>query len=78
MKKYDFNGHKIELNENTIIFEEDGIVLHPSRMTIDVTIVYEAKNGIDTDVIYEIPVKNMNFDGNLNTRVLNRLTDFEI
>ena len=78
MKKYNLNGHKTELEETTIIVESDGIVLHPDRLTIDVNIVYQRVEGSnDMDTILEVPVKNMNFDGNLEARVLKRLEDFE-
>ena len=79
MKKYNFYKFEVELNPDTIIIETDGIVLHPDRLTIDVNIVYEGKHKRDMQILYEVPVLNMNFEVNsLNKRVLIALKNFEI
>ena len=80
MKKYNFNGYKVEIDETTIEVETDGIVLHPDRMTIDANIIYNRADGkTDVDTIYEIPVQNMNFEpASLQTRTMKRLEDFDV
>jgi len=80
MKKYNLEGHIVEIDESTIVVEADGIVAHPDRMTIDANIIYTAANGkTDVDIIREIPVENLNYNAaTLNTRVMDRLKDCEI
>ncbi len=80
MKHYDIQGHEVEINEQTIVVESDGIVAHPDRMTIDANINYVRADGnSDTDTIFDIPVDNLNYDkDSLFEKTMLRLNDFEI